>query len=31
VRGAHSLEEVFIRTVGEETAARQLSWLAADR
>jgi ABC-2 type transport system ATP-binding protein len=31
VRGAHSLEEVFIRTVGEEPAARQLSWMAADR
>ena len=31
VRGDHSLEEVFIRTVGEEPAARQLSWMVADR
>jgi len=31
VRGACSLEEVFIRTMGEEPGARQLSWLAADR
>jgi ABC-2 type transport system ATP-binding protein len=29
VRGAGTLEEVFIRTVGEERAAARLSWLAA--
>jgi ABC-2 type transport system ATP-binding protein len=29
VRGAGTLEEVFIRTVGEERAAARLSWLTA--
>jgi ABC-2 type transport system ATP-binding protein len=29
VRGAGTLEEVFIRTVGEERSAARLSWLAA--
>jgi ABC-2 type transport system ATP-binding protein len=28
VRGAGTLEEVFIRTVGEDVAERRLSWLA---
>jgi len=29
VRGAGTLEEIFIRTVGEERSAARLSWLAA--
>jgi hypothetical protein len=28
VRGAGTLEEVFIRTVGEDVTERRLSWLA---